>query len=174
MIWAAGLILSFGTLFWALGFPQSEHRSWVDQLYFSGVTFFTLGYGDIVPHTALTKMLAVVQAGIGLGFIATVIGYLPVLYQLFSRREAQVILLDAAAGSPPCALDPGTSGASALDRRHGGAFARTDVWLFSDLGSGGGVAHHFRKLGEGDRFDCLGRWSGGHDRQFSIPIPGRP
>ncbi len=104
VIWAAGLILSFGTLFWSLGLTQSEHHlSWFDQLYFSGVTFFTLGYGDIVPHTAFTKLLAAAQAGIGLGFIATVIGYLPVLYQLFSRREAQVILLDAAAGSPPCA-----------------------------------------------------------------------
>jgi hypothetical protein len=61
VIWAAGLILSFGTLFWALGFRQSEHRSWLDQLYFSGVTFFTLGYRDIVPRTPLTKMLAVVR-----------------------------------------------------------------------------------------------------------------
>ena len=31
------------------------------------------------------------------------IGYLPVLYQLFSRREAHVIQLDARAGSPPTA-----------------------------------------------------------------------
>jgi len=40
----------------------------------------------------------------GLGFIAVVIGYLPVLYQLFSRREAAVIRLDGRAGSPPTAL----------------------------------------------------------------------
>ena len=33
-----------------------------------------------------------------------VIGYLPVLYQLFSRREAHVIMLDSAAGSPPCCV----------------------------------------------------------------------
>ena len=48
-------------------------------------------------------MLAVVEAGTGIGFIAIVIGYLPVLYQLFSRREAHVIQLDARAGSPPTA-----------------------------------------------------------------------
>jgi hypothetical protein len=47
------------------------------------------------------KLLAVLEAGTGLGFIAVVIGYLPVLYQLFARREAKVIMLDAAAGSPP-------------------------------------------------------------------------
>ena len=40
---------------------------------------------------------------VGFGLIAVVIGYLPVLYQLFSRREAHVIQLDARAGSPPSA-----------------------------------------------------------------------
>jgi hypothetical protein len=33
-----------------------------------------------------------------------VIGYLPVLYQLFARREAHVIQLDGRAGSPPSAV----------------------------------------------------------------------
>ncbi len=102
MLWAAGLIAAFGTLYWSLD-ASSSTRSWLDQLYFSGVTFFTLGYGDIVPRSPVTRILAVLQAGTGLGFIATVIGYLPVLYQLFSRREAQVLMLDAAAGSPPSA-----------------------------------------------------------------------
>jgi hypothetical protein len=103
IVWAAGLMMGFGGLYWALDFSQPEHHSWFDQLYFSGVTFFTLGYGDFVPRWLLTKILAVVEAGTGLGFIAMVIGYLPVLYQLFARREAQVIMLDAVAGSPPTA-----------------------------------------------------------------------
>jgi Ion channel len=69
----------------------------------SGVTFFTLGYGDVVPHTGAARVVTVIEAGTGIGFIAVVIGYLPVLYQLFSRREAHVIQLDARAGSPPTA-----------------------------------------------------------------------
>ena len=69
----------------------------------SGVTFFTLGYGDIVPHSGAGRFMSVVEAGTGIGFIAIVIGYLPVLYQLFSRREAHVIQLDGRAGSPPTA-----------------------------------------------------------------------
>ena len=104
VVWAGGLVLSFATLFWALDSSQSGRRSWPDQIYFSGVTFFTLGYGDVLPHTRVQKLLAVLEAGTGLGFIAIVIGYLPVLYQLFARREARVILLDAAAGSPPSAM----------------------------------------------------------------------
>jgi Ion channel len=105
-LWAAGLILGFGTLEWALqpapgragaGSPLAE------QVYMSGVTFFTLGYGDVVPHSGAARLVAVLEAGTGIGFIAVVIGYLPVLYQLFSRREAHVIQLDARAGSPPTA-----------------------------------------------------------------------
>jgi hypothetical protein len=48
-------------------------------------------------------MLLVVEAGTGLGFVALVIGYLPVLYTAFSTREVAVALLDARAGSPPTA-----------------------------------------------------------------------
>ena len=84
----------------AAGIPASPVG---EQVYMSGVTFFTLGYGDIVPHSSAARSLAVVEAGTGIGFIAVVIGYLPVLYQLFSRREAHVIQLDARAGSPPTA-----------------------------------------------------------------------
>jgi hypothetical protein len=45
----------------------------------------------------------VIEAGVGFGFLALVIGYLPVLYQSFSRRELNITLLDARAGSPPSA-----------------------------------------------------------------------
>ena len=103
-IWAVALIAAFGALEWLL---QGDHlknpESLGVQVYMSGVTFFTLGYGDIVPKTGGARALAVVEAGTGIGFIAVVIGYLPVLYQLFSRREAHVIQLDARAGSPPTA-----------------------------------------------------------------------
>nr|WP_294527841.1 potassium channel family protein [uncultured Rhodopila sp.] len=100
-IWASGLIAAFGMLEWA---AQSDAASPLpEQIYMSGVTFFTLGYGDVVPHSGAARALSVIEAGSGIGLIAVVIGYLPVLYQLFSRREAHVIQLDARAGSPPAA-----------------------------------------------------------------------
>ena len=101
VVWAIGLICAFGTIFWSLHPAQFSSHRWLNQVYFSGVTFFTLGYGDIVPRSAWGKVLSVFEAGTGLGFIAMVIGYLPVIYQLFSRREALVIMLDSIAGSPP-------------------------------------------------------------------------
>jgi len=58
------------------------------------------------------RFVTVLEAGIGFGFLALVIGYLPVLYQSFSRREVTISLLDARAGSPPTAME--------LLRRHAG------------------------------------------------------
>jgi hypothetical protein len=69
----------------------------------SGSTLFTLGLGDVIPARHAVRFLIVVEAGTGLGFIALVIGYLPVLYSAFSAREMEVALLDARAGSPPTA-----------------------------------------------------------------------
>jgi hypothetical protein len=99
-LWAAGLILGFGLLQYAL---ELREGGLIDALYLSGATFTTLGYGDVLPRNLAARMLAVVEAGTGLGFFAVVISYLPVLYQAFSRRESLISLLDARAGSPPAA-----------------------------------------------------------------------
>ena len=90
--WAGSLIVGFGLLFWVL--RAETETTLADHLYMSGVTFFTLGYGDVVPHDGAARLVAVAEAGTGIGFIAVVIGYLPVLYQLFARREAHVVQLD--------------------------------------------------------------------------------
>lgn len=105
-VWAGGLILGFGMLQWAdgalLGDPATVH-SFRTQLYLSGTSFFTLGLGDVIPHTPLARFVTVAEAGMGFAFLAVVISYLPVLYGAFSRREANIALLDARAGSPPTA-----------------------------------------------------------------------
>jgi len=120
-VWAGALIGAFGLLEWAL---QGGGASPVlEQAYMSGVTFFTLGYGDVVPHTGAARLVAVLEAGTGIGFIAVVIGYLPVLYQLFSRREAHVIQLDARAGSPP------TAGTMLCRHAEGGGLDKLDELL---------------------------------------------
>jgi hypothetical protein len=74
-----------------------------DYLYFSGVTFFTLGFGDLTPVGPLGKILAVLETGLGFGFLAMLISYHPVLTQAFSHREIVISLLDARGGSPPTA-----------------------------------------------------------------------
>ncbi len=101
LLWTLGLVFSFALLHWAANGAKSVPFS--TCFYLSGATFFTVGYGDVVPKTQLSKVLAITESGAGLAFIAVTISYLPVLYQLFSRREARVIQLDARAGSPPAA-----------------------------------------------------------------------
>jgi len=107
-LWAVGLIFGFALLQYGAG----EHLQLSNEpitfgriLYHSGETFFTLGYGDITPNSPLARALAVLEAGTGFGFLAVVIGYLPTIYAAFSRREIQISLLDARAGSPPTAME---------------------------------------------------------------------
>jgi hypothetical protein len=105
-LWAAGLIIGFAVLHQAISTPLNTPggaRDPLDYLYMSGVTFFTLGFGDVTPASPPGRMIAVLEAGIGFGFLAAVLGYLPVLYAAFSRREVTISLLDARAGSPPTA-----------------------------------------------------------------------
>jgi ion channel len=106
--WAIGLIVGFAALHQALDTPLNTPGGLhdpLDYLYMSGTTFFTLGFGDVTPAGPLGRALAVIEAGIGFGFLAAMIGYLPVLYAAFSRREIAISLLDARAGSPPTAAE---------------------------------------------------------------------
>jgi Ion channel len=114
-VWAAGLVIGFALLDWAAGSPvrtPAGAPSFLWDLYLSGTTFFTLGIGDVTPESTLARSITVIEAGTGFGFLAIVIGYLPVIYQAFSRREVSISLLDARAGSPPTAGE--------LLRRHAG------------------------------------------------------
>ena len=106
--WVLCLILAFTLVQWGLGshvvFNAIQERpNFFSDLYLSATTFFTLGYGDITPSTSLARSIAVTEAGVGFGFLAIIISYLPVLYQSFSRREVGISRLDARAGSPPSA-----------------------------------------------------------------------
>jgi hypothetical protein len=106
ILWAALLILGYACLQWGLYSQLNTTGSASDfgtYLYLSGTTFITLGLGDILPISGLARALVVIEAGTGFAFLALVIGYLPVIYQAFSRREASITLLDARAGSPPSA-----------------------------------------------------------------------
>jgi hypothetical protein len=114
LLWALLLISGFGLFYFSLHSPFADSMQlhsgsrWAQfgtDLYVSGTTLFTLGLGDVVPHSRLARALIIFEAGVGLGFVALVIGYLPVLYQAFSRREVSVALLDSRAGSPPNAAE---------------------------------------------------------------------
>jgi hypothetical protein len=64
----------------------------------------------VILWDGFETIITVLESGTGIGFLAIVISYLPVLYGAFSRREVNISLLDARAGSPPTAAE--------LVRRH--------------------------------------------------------
>lgn len=114
-LWALTIVFAFGLLHYGAGSALKMDGSapgFFDDLYLSGTTFFTLGMGDVVPRIATAKIITVCEAGLGFAFLAIIIGYLPVIYQAFSRREIAISMLDARAGSPP-------SAGELLGRHHG-------------------------------------------------------
>jgi hypothetical protein len=112
-IWAGAMVLGFALLFYALGSPFHDvvkQAAFHSDLYVSGTTLFTLGLGDVTPENPWARALVILECATGLGLLAVVMGYFPVLYSAFSRREVSISLLDARAGSPPTAAE--------LMRRH--------------------------------------------------------
>jgi hypothetical protein len=124
-VWALALLSGFALVSYGLGShwaTSGRQTTFLDDLYGSGTTLFTLGLGDVVPSSSLMRALVVVEAGTGLGFLTVGVAYLPVIYQSFSRRESQITLLDAWAGSPPAAVE--------MLRRLAAAEATAEIQIF--------------------------------------------
>jgi hypothetical protein len=105
-VWAVGLVLGFGLMQYGAGSAvviTGGQPGFQTDIYLSGTTFFTLGLGDVIPRSGLARVLVVLEAGFGFGFLAAVIGYLPFIYGSFSKREVDISLLDSRAGTPPTA-----------------------------------------------------------------------
>ncbi len=88
------VLIGYMFLFWSLD-PQP-----IAEIFkLSGSSLLTLGYASVetIPH----KILEFSEAMIGLILVALLVAYLPTMYAAFARREAQVALWEAWAGSPP-------------------------------------------------------------------------
>ena len=60
----------------------------IEALYFSGITFTTLGYGDIAPRSTQMRLLALSEALTGFGFISLAVTYLVSLTAALERKRA--------------------------------------------------------------------------------------
>lgn len=93
--WGGALITGFALGRWTRG-----EGSFVARFYISGSNFFTLGLSR-PPQSGFAMVVTVLEAGIGLAFLAAIIGYLPVYYSAYSQREAFIPRYQSLAGNPP-------------------------------------------------------------------------
>ena len=93
MAWLGLLLAGFGWILWGVtGLDvSSAFRETASSM-------FTLGFATTPTPSA--TVIDILAAAFGLGVVALLIGYLPVLYAAFNRRETLVTLLEARAGAP--------------------------------------------------------------------------
>jgi Ion channel len=98
--WVVLLVGGWALVWLGLRAQVSGIDGYTDALYFAGVGFFTIGFGDLVPTGGAARMLVIAEAFMGLVTMALVIGYLPTLYGAYSRREVQLLALDDLSDEP--------------------------------------------------------------------------
>jgi hypothetical protein len=101
---SGGVMIGFAGLHWAISSKMGgpHPAAFLDDLYFSAGAFFTTSTANM-PSESLGKLLHIAEAASGIAMLFISIGYLPALFQSFSRRETAVARLDPRAGSPPSA-----------------------------------------------------------------------
>ena len=85
-MWAAGIIASFGILHWATGLTiRGQPSPFGAAMYYSGVAFFTIQMPD--AQNTGSKIISVIEGGMGFSFLGLAISYIPTLYTNYSSRE---------------------------------------------------------------------------------------
>ena len=64
------------------------------MLYYSGATLLSPSFGEVTAESTPAGILTLIETVMGLGSIALLISYLPVLYGAYNRREARLLTLD--------------------------------------------------------------------------------
>jgi hypothetical protein len=88
------IILGYALLYWPhmpAGFnveEKAQSARGIEAVYFSGITFTTLGYGDIAPRSTPMRLLALSEALTGFGFISLAVTYLVSLTAALERKRA--------------------------------------------------------------------------------------
>lgn len=72
---------------------EPVYESAISQgFYFSGVTFLTIGYGDILPVSGFTRFFALLEGASGIAIISLSITYLITVYGALERRRTVALI----------------------------------------------------------------------------------
>lgn len=69
LFYLVGLIIASATVFYRI----VEGWSWLDSFYFTVVTLATVGYGDLTPERAASKLVTVMIILMGIGLLIALI-----------------------------------------------------------------------------------------------------
>lgn len=123
--WAAALAVGWALVYWpqmpdgflhAAGLSDGDSTSFLDSLYVSMVTLATLGYGDIAPAEGWLRVVAPLEALLGLGLFTAAVSWLLSIFPVLSRRRAFAYEICLLHGHPVGGRSPRASVAS-LRRR---------------------------------------------------------
>lgn len=100
VVWFCILNLGFAIITWpalGTGIQASQGPTPTDfatAFYYSGFTLTTLGVGDLVPKTAVWRVISILGAALGFSTITVTITYLLSVYSALNRRNAFALSLE--------------------------------------------------------------------------------
>jgi uncharacterized membrane protein len=103
VFWVSLFIVGFALIYmpYLPGFRAEAELlplTFIDALYYSGVTGTVLGYGDLTPTQAVPKVLSFVQSGIGFALLTVVISYLINVLTSVAERDSLAVKLHQKTG----------------------------------------------------------------------------
>lgn len=82
---SAAIAILFALVYTFAGVDFGPHESWVSPLYFSVITFSTLGYGDVLPVTPFAQVVVIAEVVLGYTMLG---GLLSLISGKLNRRGA--------------------------------------------------------------------------------------
>jgi len=95
-LWVAGLVMGFALVYYraypadfrtSTGAVPADSSRMLASLYFSFETLITLGYGDIVPQSGMTRFIAGTEGLVGFGLLTASVSSIVLLYPALSRMR---------------------------------------------------------------------------------------
>ena len=99
IFWVTMQVIGWGLVWWGLRNGIHTISSLLESVYYAGIGFFTVGFGDVIPIGSAPRILVLVEAFFGLTTMALLIGFLPTLFAAYSTREELVSTLDDLSGT---------------------------------------------------------------------------
>lgn len=95
-LWVIGQVVGWAFVWWGMrGSFSTPISSFGDSIYYSGIVYFSVGFGDLTTIETLPRVLALLEAFGGLANMGLVIGFVPTLLGAYQDRERQLLRLDA-------------------------------------------------------------------------------